>query len=209
MSTKKFKVIWERHMIITPVVRLSFPCLFTPKPYKDDPDGKKSYRCDLIFTEDQLKEKYEGKKAKTPSLKGAIFNAKKDFWGPDPKKWRCNQETIKAGEDKTNSSGEVFDSYAGLHFITAKTGEKFPPKIIGLDGKPLTEQEVYGGCWVRAQLVARAYHHGSNRGVTLYLNQIMKVKDGEKFGGVPDLFDFQAEAETFDWDEAEDEDVDF
>lgn len=206
---RKFRVNKDRHMVVTPVVRLSFPQLFTPRSYKDDPDAKKIYRCDLIFTPEQVKEKYEGKKTQTVSLLAAKNNAAFDMWGPDKKKWpRFNHPAIKKGDTNTNSEGEIRNGYEGMYFVSPKTGEKYPPKIVGRDGREITEKDLYGGCWVRAQIVASAYETGANKGVTFYLNQVMKVKDGERFGGVPDdVFDVSEIDDNEDsWDEAEAED---
>ncbi len=72
-----------------------------------------------------------------------------------------------------------------------------PPKIVDLTGRPLEEKDVYGGCYVRACIVASAFGVGT-KGVTFYLNQIMKVKDGEPFGAPRDVFDFGDDSEADD-----------
>lgn len=203
----KFKIQQDRHMIVTPIVRLSFPQLFTPTSYENDPEKPKNYRCDLLFTDEQLREPYEGKKTQTPSLLTAIRYAKQDFWGSNFKTVKMSHPTTKKGSTKiVKATGEPHEAYAGLWYIQPKTGEKYPPQIVGRDGKKLTEKEVYGGCWVRAQILVKAYHNGSNKGVALYLNQIMKVKDGEKFGGIPSvILDDEEELDLLTDDEPSDD----
>lgn len=203
MAKKKFKIDSKRHMVVTPVVRLSFPVLGTPRAHPDDPQQKKFFRCDLIFTKDQLSEAYNGKKVQTVSVKTAIANAKRDMWGPDKSKWPTfNNKTIKVGDEKLNAENEIMEGYEGMFFLTAKTGEKFPPRLFLPNGSEATDRDLYGGCYVRAQIVASAYAMGPNKGVTFYLNQLMKVKDGERFGGlVEDVFDADN-----DWSEDDDGD---
>lgn len=197
----------QRHMIVTPVARISFPNVFTARSYQDSPDQKKSFQVDLLFdSKDVLKEPYKGKKLQTVSVIKAIANAKRDQWGSDKNSWpKFEHPTIKKGDERTNSEGEVYDGYKGKLVISARCGEKFPPKIIGLDGSPLSEQDFYGGCFARAQLVARPYIFGKNNGVRMVLYQLQKTDDGEKFGSSEDCFDL-SETENDDWsDEGDDE----
>lgn len=201
MSKPRFKINQSRHMCVTPIARLSFPSLFTPVSFGNDADGKKNYRCDLIFTKDQLVEKYDGKKVQTPSILEVINNAKEDMWGADKSKWpKMSFPSVKKGDENTNKDGETRLGYEGMFYISAKTGEKYPPKVVGPGGQELSEREVYGGCYVRAQIVASAYDTPIGKGVSFYLNQVLKVKDGERFGGMStDIFD-EVEFETVEVD---------
>lgn len=196
---KRFRTVSARHMVITPVVRLSFPRLFTPRAFKDDPEGKKQYSCDLIFeSKEDLSQPYTGKKIQTVSVRQAITNAIHDYWGEDKKRWPAGMlKPVKEGNQSINKqSDEPNAGYADKFYISAKTGEKMPPKLIDLTGRALEEKDLYGGCYVRACIVANAFGVGQ-KGVTFYLNQIMKVKDGEPFGGSPrDVFDFGDEADA-------------
>ena len=206
------KINKERHMVITPVARVSFPNVFTARSYEDDPENKKQFQVDLLFdSKDVLKEKFKGKKTKTISVMQAISNAKKDQWGPDKSKWpKFPYPVIKIGNERKNTEGEIYDGYKGKVFISARCGEKFPPKVIGLDGEPLTEAEFYGGCYARAQLIARPYKYGKNHGVRLVLIQLMKVEDGEKFGLSTDVFDLaEGDTDDDDWSDESDDDTDY
>ncbi len=207
---KRFRTDSSRHMVITPVVRLSFPRLFTPRAYQNDEKTAKYYSCDLIFDKAQLDEKYEGKKTQTVSVREAINNAIVDYWGTDKKKYPATLvRPIKKGDESINKQTEEPNAgYAGKFYISCKTGEKMPPKVVDLTGRALEEKDVYGGCFVRACLVANAYGVGT-KGVTFYLNQIMKVKDGEPFGGSPrDVFDFGDDSDVDDVFGGEEEDED-
>jgi hypothetical protein len=212
MSKKKIQIIRinsERHRVITPIARVSFPQVFTPRAYEDAADQPKSFRVDLIFdSKEVLKEPYKGKKTQTVSIMQALINAKKDQWGEDKTNWPTMQyPVIKDGNERVTDDGEPYDGYADKFFITAKCGEKYPPKIVGIDGRPLTEQEFYGGCYARAVLVARPYYFGKNAGLKMVLMQLMKTSDGEKFGMSGDVFDY-SEANALEDDEDESESTD-
>jgi len=209
MSKKKIvRINSERHRVITPIARVSFPQVFTPRSFEDNPDQPKRFRVDLIFDSmETLKEPYKGKKTQTVSIMQALTNAKKDQWGEDKNKWPVMQyPVIKKGNERVTDDGEPYDGYADKVFITAKCGEKYPPKVVGIDGRPLTEQEFYGGCYARAVLVARPYYFGPNAGVKMVLMQLMKTSDGEKFGMSGDVFDYSEDNALEDDEESNDND---
>lgn len=208
-QTKIVKMNESRHMVITPVARLSFPQLFKARSFQDNEGQAKSFQCDLIFDEAQFKEEYKGKKKQTPSMKKAVLNAKIDQWGSDKAKWpKMPYPIFKNGDERVNKDGEPYAGYAGKFFVTAKCGEKYPPRIVDKFGKPIEEKEMYGGCYVRAQIVARPYAFGKNHGVRFLLLQVMKVDEGERFGGISDdVFDV-SEDDVDSGFESEDDDND-
>ncbi len=186
------KINNKRHMVLTSKARLSFPTLWTPKSFQDDPDQKKYFSADLIFdSQEDFKKEYAGKKVQTVSLSRAVNFAKVDQWGPKERWPKFTFKTFRVGnENIQKKTGEVYNGYADKFYITAKSGEKFPPKIVDRFGKPITEKEMYAGCYVQAQLIARPVNYGKNIGVRFLLLQLMKIEDGERFGGTPDdVFD--------------------
>ncbi len=196
------KINNKRHMVIAPKARLSFPTLFTAKSFQDDPDQKKYFSADLIFdSQDDFKKDYAGKKVQTVSMSKAVAAAKMDQWGPKEKWPKFTFKTFRTGnENIQKKTGEVYNGYADKFYITAKSGEKFPPKLVDRFGKPIGEKEMYAGCYVQAQLIARPVNYGKNIGVRFLLLQLMKVDDGERFGGTPDdVFDVaEVDEESFD-----------
>lgn len=184
-SIRLIKMNAERHLVITPKARVSFPQLFVPRSFQDATDQKKQYSVDLIFdSKEDLKTPFVGKTTKTVSLMQASLNAKKDQWGPDKEKWpKMPYSPFKDGNERKSRDGEIFDGYADKWFITARSGEKFAPKVLSKSGKPLTEADVYGGCYAIAQLMARPYAFGKNFGIRFILLALQKVEDGERFGG--------------------------
>lgn len=192
------KVNESRHLVVTPKFRVSFPQLFTARSFQDAEDQKKEFRVDMIFeSQDDFKKKGKTKRGETPSMIGAINNAKTDQWGPNKDKWpKMPFPVFKKGDERVNKDGEIYEGYSGKFFVTAKSGEKFPPKVILRNGQPATERDLYGGCFAQAALLARPYAFGRNFGVRFILLQVMKLEDGERFGGVSeDLFDVVEEDE--------------
>lgn len=197
------KVNESRHLIVTPKARLSFPQLFVARSFQDQEGQKKEFRADLIFdSQDAFKEKGKTKRGETPSMIGAINNAKVDQWGPNKDKWpKMPFPVFKKGSERTNKDGEVYEGYDGKWFVTAKSGEKFPPKVLLANGQPASEKDLYGGCFVKAALLARPYAFGKNFGVRFILLQLIKVGDGERFGGVSeDLFDVSEVSDDMEMD---------
>ncbi len=191
-NTKLVKINDARHVIITPVMTMSFPKVF--KAVFNQLSKKNEFSTDLIAEEeDDLKQSYKGKKKQTVSIRSAVNNARIDQWGAKESWPKWTFQTIKSGDNQKNKDGEVYAGYAGKKFITAKSGEEYAPKIVGMDGKPIREEEIYGGCKVRALLIARPVHFGKTIGVRFILQQIMKVEDGERFGGggQQDVFDVE------------------
>lgn len=190
-QSKIIKMNKARHMVITPPFRVSFPNVFVPRSFQDTDGVAKNYSLDMIFnSEKDFDKEHKGKTTQTPSMKRVLFNAKVDQWGSKDKWPKFPFPVFKEGNERQNKDGEILNGYEDKFYATAKCGEKFPPKVVGLDGKPLDEKSFYPGCYAIAGLMARPYIFGKNQGVRFILLQIQKVKDGERFGGTPDdLFD--------------------
>lgn len=188
MNTRNIKIT-ERHVVITPVARASFPNLFKARSFQDNPDEKKEFSIDLIFDPAQIEEDGKGKGGKvTPSLKKAYFNALRDRWGEDKTKWPKfkygPKDIFRDGNECKDFEDEVYDGYAGKIIVKAKASEKYPPKVFDKTGKPATDENlIYGGCFVQAKVIARPYSFAGNNGVSFKLYEVIFRTDGERFGG--------------------------
>jgi len=153
--------------VITPVGRASFPNLMKPK--LNEMSGKSEYSVDILFD----------KKTDLTKLKELLEKTIKEKWGTKIPKILNNP--IKDG-DGTKKNGEPYGpEYHGCFFITVKNTRK-PGVVDSQNQDILTEEEIYGGCFIRASVNAFAYDRSGNRGVSLSLNNVQKVKDGEAFG---------------------------
>jgi len=193
MATK-FVFKRERHLAITPTFRLSFPELFKAKAYRDPEsgtEGKPEFKAVMLLDSmDAVKADLPANlKGKALTLSKAIQNAKVDFFGPDPKKWpRLDYPIFTKGEEhKSKKTGEIYEGYEGKIIAVAKTGEKFPPKLVCADGSEPNDKTIYAGCYCRAVVSVKPYYFAKKNGVKLYLSQITKVRDGDRFGGFEEI----------------------
>jgi len=152
----------------TPVFRLSFPKLFKPEQYQGK--GEAYFSLTMLFPKDQ----------DLGEMKKAIIKAACEKHGADPKKWKKKVKLPwRNGDDKAD-----FGGYEGNFYCSAKSKNK--PVVINRAKErlgPEDEAEIYAGCYCRAVIVAKATETGGNEFVSLYLQGVQKVKDGDPFGG--------------------------
>ena len=73
-------------------------------------------------------------------------------------------------------------AYAGMWFVNANTDQQ--PGIVDLNRQPVLDRnEVYSGCYCRVSLTFFAFNSNGNRGIACGLNNLQKVRDGERLGG--------------------------
>lgn len=155
--------------IITPEAQLSYPHLFTPQAAEDG--GQEKYSCALVF--------FEG--TDITALQRAAIETAVEKWGEKAK------EQIKKGQLRLPfRKGEEKDYADGSIFINVRGNRR--PGIVSLipdpkTGKPMAitdPEEVYAGCFVRASLTPFAYDTSGNKGVSFGLNNLQKIRDGER-----------------------------
>jgi hypothetical protein len=73
-------------------------------------------------------------------------------------------------------------AFAGMWFVTANTDHA--PGIVDLHRQTILDRnEVYSGCYCRVSLTFYAFNSNGNRGIACGLNNLQKVRDGERLGG--------------------------
>ncbi len=187
----------KKKIIITPLARVSYACLYKPKPAMKSSTGvaqDPKFQCDLIFRA----------KADLTELRKAVFKAKVEKWGADKTKWpKKLHSPFKDGNENADKP-----EYVGTTFITPTNKNR--PYVVDGQLQPITEQsgEFYSGCFVYAALTCKAYDM-KKKGVTFYLEGVQKVKNGERFGaGSSKPEDAFQELEESDTEEDEDSDDD-
>lgn len=164
--------------LVTPVFRVSFPKVFKPEYNKQS--KRDEYSVVALFDPTE----------KLTAIKEAMMTVAKEAWGPDPKKWPKkwkNPIKDQAVREKENDDGtkSMPDGYVkGAYMITAKSKNK--PGVV--DGKKMPiedEENFYAGCYARANVYINTYDidDGLSVGVSVSLNHLQKVKDGEPFSG--------------------------
>ena len=178
--------------VVTGKVRFSYVNIFRSKSFRQGQDAKFSI-CLLIPKED---------KATIKKINAAIQEAIEEGIGS---KWGGKKPTnlklpLRDGDDERADEAE---EYEGMYFLNANSTQK--PGIVDRDlNEILDPDEVYSGCWGRASINFFPYNSNGNKGVGVGLNNIQKLKDGERLGGA------RASAEDdFGGDDFEDDEEDF
>lgn len=167
----------ETKPLITPEVMLGhWPKLFE-KGLPDD-KGVSYYETDLLISPEAQKT------AEFARLKAAMAEAAKAEWkGNLPS--NLKSAFRPAGEKRKQADGTQYypdDQFAGWLLMRVKT--KNQPGIVNGAKQPITDDaEVYGGAWVRCSVNPNAYSVKGNNGVSFWLNNVQKLRDGEPLSG--------------------------
>lgn len=163
---KKSENVFGQRMI-SPLGRFSYPHVFERAKNLSDPSKDGKFEVTLLIP----------KRTDISALKAAVEKVGQEAFGA---KWkgqdRLTHPVIKDGDEKDDPI------CAGHWVIRAKSNKK--PGVVGPDRNPIEDKdEVYGGCWGRISVTPGSYTQLGNWGVTLYLNNVQKVRDDEPFGG--------------------------
>ena len=83
---------------------------------------------------------------------------------------------IRDGNEKDD------EHFQGKVFITARSNDK--PQVVDMDAEPVMDQDdFYSGCLARAVVYIFAYEKAGNKGVSMILNSVQKLGDGERLAG--------------------------
>ena len=179
--------------VITNKVRFSYVNIFRSRVFSEDQDAKYSI-CLLIPKEDKAC------LAKiTKAVNEAIQEGIASKWGGKQPK-NLHLPLRDGDEERADEAPE----YEGMMFLNANSKTK--PGIVDKDlNEILDPDEVYSGCWGRASINFFPYDNRGNRGVGVGLNNIQKLKDGERLGSAR----ASAESDFGDGFEDAEEDDDF
>lgn len=158
----------ENKVIFGPC-RLSYTHVFNRyNPYGDQADGK--YMTNVLIPKDEKETIAAINKAIDVAKKQAIVSK---WGGKEPKKLDM---PLRDGDEKDD------ENYEGRLFVNAKSNTR--PGIVDRKKVPIVdEEEIYSGVWAIVSITFFGYDKNGNRGVACGLNNIMKFKDDEHFGG--------------------------
>ena len=155
--------------VITPQATLSYPNLFVPR---ENQQGKLIYSAELVFSES----------TDLNDMKAAASAAAREQWG---------NNVPKGIRNPFDDRWEQFNYPVNSTFVRTNS-QSAPGIVVGPKRSICTEpDEFYPGCVVIAELTARAYDISGSRGVKFFLNNIWKIRDGErlvKAASVADTF---------------------
>jgi hypothetical protein len=152
---------------VTPKGRVSYPHIFKPTAFQGE--GEPKFSCSLYI------EKNNAGNEAAKAIKRLQEQALTELY---PTKRPTNLEVwgLTDGDETDDPSA------AGCWIV--KASNKSRPGVVDRSSTAIIdESEVYGGCYGRINLCAKAYGTGNKGGVTLELVAFQKVEDGEPFGG--------------------------
>lgn len=155
--------------------RMNWPRVFEPESFNG---GEPKYSVTLTFPKTD-KELY--KKIQTAIEECAEKAKATMFGGKLPKSFEL--PNIKDGDEDFDGEG-----YPGQWVI--KASSKYKPEVVKkmkVAGQSQFVQitdpdEFYGGCYGYASVTFRAYALDVNKGISCQLNNLLKTRDGERFG---------------------------
>ena len=153
--------------------RISYAKIWKPGINKDGTPGK--YSVALIIPKDDtatIEKINKAVKAAVVAGKSKLANSQ----GVVPK-------NIKLPLRDADEEGRTDEAYAGMMFLNANSSRK--PQIVDRRKDPITdEEEVYSGCYCNVSVNFYAFNaDGTNKGIAAGLQNIQKVRDGERLSG--------------------------
>jgi hypothetical protein len=86
-----------------------------------------------------------------------------------------------AFQDGDDTDLDKYPENEGHMLLNARSKKKVG--LVDIDRQPILEaSEIYSGCWAYVSVTSFAYDNES-KGVSFFLNNIMKARDDESFGG--------------------------
>lgn len=185
MTEEKFKTWVKRKNgnMITPLFRAAFVSLLQPKAVggkNADPNAEKKYGLTMIFP----------KGTDHKALQAEIMAIAREKWGEKAEGIIKKQEASDKRIFKDGS--EMAERYAGFEegvpYLNASNKEK--PGLVGTKGAPdgtpvaITEENVfYSGCYAIASLKPYCWDNKFGKGVSLSLQNVQMIAEGERLGG--------------------------
>lgn len=171
--------------LITPEFRGSFVTVNEPRAFKEGDTPKYSISIPLEKDHPFFKK-----------LDDMVKAVAKEKWGEVPKK--LAMKFLKDGD----LEDEKYD-WGGMDIISASNKSKPGVLVREEDGtlvEPMSPEEIYSGAFYRASIRPYAYTYEKAKGVAISLDNLLKVKDGEKFTSRTSATEDFADFVEGDWD---------
>lgn len=174
----------KRKSLITPEATAIFVYVFEPRESMNE-GSPAQYQMSLLFKKNQ----------DISPLRIAVRKLAREKFGERAGKLRDPFRSV-------DEMDTPIEGFRGGVFITAKS--KSRPGIVDSDLQPITEpMDFYPGCICRASVVPFAFDKKGSKGVSFLLNNIQKLKDGDRLDGkkrAEDEFDAVGSADEDDVD---------
>lgn len=169
----------KKSYLITPVFRICWPTLETPKAAEGS--DKEKYSLVMLFDADAMA---------TPefaAIKAEVMRAAKQEFGRLFTEGVGWPTTLRFPfRNGTEAAAEKGEHFKGTLFATASSDYK--PTVKNRDNVSIQNIDVYGGCYCRAMIHVYAYDNKGNKGVAIGLDGVQFVRDGEPLGRPDPVF---------------------
>jgi hypothetical protein len=176
MAKKKSQKKVKRK-VTTPEFRVSYPAVF--KPRFNEESGKEEYKVQALFRKGEDLSKMKAVATKALQDKFGNKLKSKSFVKNIKSPFKDQGDCIK-----TDENGEEFlpDGYVeGAKYCEFKSYQK--PGVVDKAVEDIVDSsQFYGGCFASATVVAVAYEVKGNKGVSFWLQNLQKTKEGDPFG---------------------------
>jgi len=168
--------------------RVSYVNVFKPRNPPKGQTGDPKYSLAVLIPKSD--------KAQVNAIKSTILELAKDAFGPTAGK------LIEGGKVKSifrdGDLEETRQGYGGHYFFNASAARK--PGLVDKNRQPIDDPEqFYSGAFAQVSVTFYAYDAAGSKGVSAGLNNIRKIKDGDRLDGRKD-------AASEEWPEAEGDD---
>lgn len=155
-------------------VRFSYLHVF--EPWSNDPEKPKKYMATLLIPKKNKELVDKIRKA----IKDAYEISINERWGgKPPRKWF---DPLQDGDEPKQDGEDRGEAYEGCWYINTKSNNQ--PGIVDKRREEIVDsEEFYSGCYGYASVAFGGYTNSGKYGVSCYLNNIMKTRDGEALGG--------------------------
>lgn len=172
MATKYTPLPAKETQIVTPKFRISFPSVFEPK-YNQLAE-KNQYTLVMLFPKTD--------KVALKPMMDLMARVAEHRFGKGAKGLK---NPFKDGDTAKNQAEEFIKeknpAYEGQMVLSSWSKNK-PGVVNSKNQIILDHDEIYGGCYCRAQLNCYAYEVKGNRGIAFGLMHVQKLEDGDPFG---------------------------
>ena len=182
MAKPRPKTDRDEFKLMTPEFRGSFVHLVKARSYGD---GEPKFSITVVLERD---DPFWAK------LEKRIDDVARKKFGSIPERM---ESPIKSGKDMK------LPEFKGMDFCRAQSTEK--PGVVDVEGVTLLDRNaLYSGAWYRAVIKPYAWEFGKKRGVSIQLDNVLKVRDDDPLSGKASAADDFAD--YVDGDGGEDED---
>lgn len=157
--------------VITPYFRLGFQALFKPSKAKTAPATQEpKYSVTAFFPPT----------ADLGAMKALANAAVAEKWPDAASRPKVLRSPFRKSDEVENWPEAIPTDWIMMTF-SAKQDRR--PQLVDAQRQDIIDEEdVYKGCWMRAQVRAYAYDNAGNRGVSFGLNMAQKVKEDTPIG---------------------------